>query len=237
MTQPTVREIAAANPAAVRVFEKYGIDYCCGGGRVLEDACRERGVSPTTVMAEVEQSGRAGSAGRDWSQESLTSLIGHIVMAHHAYLNSEMPLLAARMAKVLEKHGPKDPQKLGALSSTLSGLKDELLAHLRKEEMVLFPAIEQMEAAIAAGHTPAPSPFGTVQNPIRMMEFEHDGAGRALETMRSLTGGYVPPQDACPTFIALYEGLAALEKDTHLHIHLENNILFPRAVELESRVR
>lgn len=230
MMQTTVREIARTNPAAVRVFERYGIDYCCGGGRPLEEACREKNLSAEAVLAEVAASGAAESGDRDWARAPLADLIHHIVNTHHAYLKTELPLLEARMKKVIEKHGPNHPDTLPRLGSVFAALKEELDLHLRKEEMILFPAIEALEATRRA------APFGTVQNPIRMMEHEHDSAGAALRTMRGLTDNYTAPPEACPTWLALYHGLDALEKDLHVHIHLENNILFPRAAELERGV-
>jgi regulator of cell morphogenesis and NO signaling len=236
MTQSTVREIATATPAAVRVFEKYKIDYCCGGNRPLEEVCRENGLSADAVLAEVQASASPANAGRDWTRESLGELISYIVRTHHAYLKTELPALDARMTKVVEKHGANYPEMLPRLRSVFSGLKSELELHLHKEEMILFPAIEEMEAAEAEGRIPQLPPFGTVRNPIRMMEHEHDGAGAALRTMRELTHEYATPADACPTFRALYEGLEQMERDLHAHIHLENNILFPRAAALETQL-
>ncbi len=235
MTEPTVRDIAATNPAAVRVFEKHGIDYCCGGQRPLAQVCTERGLSAEAVLAEVEAGSRGQAPARDWMTASLAELIHHIVSRHHAYLKAELPALEARLAKVVEVHGTNHGDVLAPLQQVFSGLKEELEMHLGKEEMVLFPAIESIEAAANAGRAPEPLPFGTVRNPIRMMEHEHDGAGRALRTMRELTHDYAPPADACTTYRALYTGLEELEKDLHAHIHLENNILFPRAAELEGR--
>jgi regulator of cell morphogenesis and NO signaling len=228
MTRPTVRDIAAQSPAALSVFEKYKIDYCCGGHRPLAEACGERGVSPETVLAEVEEGSYRPAPERNWGAASLRELIGHIVRRHHGYLNTELPVLAARLAKVVEAHGPRHSQTLGPLESTFSALKGELEMHLRKEETVLFPAIEEMETA---GAEPL---CGTLRNPIRMMEYEHESAGQALRTMRQLTADYAAPADACITFRALYAGLEELEKDLHTHIHLENNILFPRAAEMEN---
>ncbi len=231
MTETTVREIATAHPAAVRVFEKYGIDYCCGGQKPLADACREHGLSEDAVLDEVRSSERPGAAERDWAGASLAELIGHIVVTHHGYLSAELPALEQRMAKVVEKHGANHSE-LGPLQQVLTSLKAELMHHCRKEEMVLFPFTQQIEAAANEGRRIS-APFGTVANPIRMMEHEHDDAGRALAAIRKLTNNYEVPADACPTFRALYEGLAALERDLHQHIHLENNILFPRAQQLE----
>ncbi len=234
--ETTVRDIATTSPAAVQVFEKYHIDYCCGGNRAFAEVCGERGLAPETVLAEVALAGPAASSPRDWLDASLTELIAHIVSRHHGYLKRELPALEARSQKVLAKHGAKYSQTLSRLHEVFLRLKDELDLHLQKEEMILFPAIEALEAAEAARRAPAPLPFGTVRNPIRMMEHEHGSAGEALAALRSLTDNYAAPGDACTTFLALYQGLAELERDLHTHIHLENNILFPRAAELEQRL-
>ncbi|MGA2436348.1 MAG: iron-sulfur cluster repair di-iron protein [Bryobacteraceae bacterium] len=233
-TKPmTVGEIAKESPSAVRVFEKHKIDYCCGGKRPLAEVCQELGLSADDVLQEVRESGRVRVSGRNWADAPLAELISHIVAAHHAYLKSELPVLSARMDKVAEKHSQNSPQIFPALAEVFRSLAEELGLHLHKEEMILFPLIEKIEAARNAGRAPAPSHCGSVANPIRVMVAEHDNAGHALAEMRRLTGGYTPPPDACVTFLVLYDGLAQLEADLHTHIHLENNILFPRAVELE----
>ncbi len=231
MNRQTVGEIAAEAPAAVRVFEKYRIDYCCGGKRPLEEVCRERGISPEAVLAEVKEAAAGPATDRDWSRASMTELIHHIVSTHHEYLKSELPVLDARLGRVIEAHGANHGDMLRDLRRVFAGLRDEITAHLRKEEMILFPALEDLERARNEGRDPAPTPFGSVRNPIRMMMFEHDNAGDALSRMRTVTGNYTLPEDACPTFGALYAGLQELEADLHQHIHLENNILFPRALE------
>lgn len=189
MSQQTVGEIAAQAPAAVRVFEKYRIDYCCGGKRPLDEVCRERGISPETVLAEVQESAARGAADRDWSQASLSELIGHIVSTHHAYLKTELPLLDVRLARVMKAHAAAHGEMLKRLQSVFDALQQELLAHLKKEELILFPAIEDLERARNEGRPPAPTPFGSVQNPIRMMMFEHDSAGQALTRIREITAG------------------------------------------------
>ncbi len=229
MTNQTVREIAVAIPASVRVFEKYNIDFCCNGKRPFETACQEAGVSAAAVMSEIEVAGAAAAtaSGRDWAQAGLTELVRHIVGKHHGYLYAELPVIAVRMDKVIAKHSA-DKTWLKELGNVFSGLHEELNSHLQKEENILFPYIQQMEQ----GRT-GPSCFGSVNNPIRMMLFEHDNAGAALARMRQLSNGYQTPEDGCPTFRALMHELAALEADLHQHIHLENNILFPRAIELE----
>ena len=228
MNRQTVGEIAAEAPASVRVFEKYKIDYCCGGKRPLEEVCRERGISPDAVLAEVEQAA-ARPTERDWSQAPLSELIHHIVSTHHEYLKAELPALDARLARVIQAHGAAHGDMLKSLQWVFNGVRDELLTHLRKEEVILFPAIEEAERAREEGRSPAPLPFGSLDNPIRMMMLEHDNAGEALSQMRNITGSYTLPADACGTFRALYSGLQEMEADLHQHIHLENNILFPRA--------
>jgi len=233
-TQHTIGEIAAEIPSSVRVFEKYGIDYCCGGQRPLEEVCREHGLSAEALLGELRAAVPGNGAAQDWSRASLRDLMDHIVSRRHVYLRTELPVIAERLVKVLEAHGPRHGSSLAPLARTFTGLREELETHMRKEEVVLFPAIAGVEAAQTEGRKPASLPFGTLNNPIRMMMHEHDSAGQALDQMRSLTGGYTLPEDACATYRALFEGLQALEADLHQHIHLENNILFPRAVRLEA---
>ncbi|MBI1896195.1 MAG: iron-sulfur cluster repair di-iron protein [Acidobacteria bacterium] len=232
----TIAEIAAGSLAAVRVFEHFGIDYCCGGKRTLDEVCREKGLRAEAVEAELAAAGRSRDVEtREWSTAPLGELAAHIVNTHHEYLRRELPALSARVAKVHSVHSAAHPERLAGLPGVFEELHAELEMHMRKEEMILFPAITAFEAAVASGRRPAPPPFGTIANPIRMMEMEHESAGSALTEMRRITNGYEIPEYACATYRAMLGGLAALEQDLHLHIHLENNILFPRAIELESR--
>lgn len=229
--QQNVGEIAAQSLAAVRLFEKLGIDYCCGGRRPLEDVCREKGLSAEQVVAELSQEpGAAGS--RDWTKASLTELIEHIVGTHHEFLKAEMPRLSAQIDKVVAAHSVRDPETFVTIQRVFAGLENELDGHMMKEEQILFPYIQGLESPSGPMH----SCFGSVRNPIQMMEVEHDEAGHSLAELRKLTGGHQAPDWACPTLRALYAGLAELEKDLHLHIHLENNILHPRAIALERTV-
>jgi regulator of cell morphogenesis and NO signaling len=230
-----VGQIAAQQPAAVRVFEKYGIDFCCGGHRRLDEVCQEKGVSADALVAELDAAARQiQPAETDWANAGLAALIAHIVNKHHEFLKSEMPVIGARLNKVVAAHGERHGEVLLPLQDVLAELGAELSAHMQKEEMILFPAIEELEAAQSEGRQPVLPPFGTVQNPIRMMVYEHDNAGDALAQMRRLTQDYALPQDACNTWRALYHELRQLEADLHVHIHLENNVLFPRAVRLEN---
>jgi regulator of cell morphogenesis and NO signaling len=227
----TIRDIAVAIPGSVRVFEKYQIDFCCNGKRPLDQACQEQGLSADAVLAEIAALGASASAPeRDWTRESLTALIGHIVDRHHVYLRRELPQIEARVEKVVANHGASNPN-LHRVREVFLALRDELMSHMMKEENILFPFIQQMEAG-----RPGPSCFGTVANPIRMMHFEHDNAGAALAEMRQLTNGFAAPESGCAGFRALMHDLSGLEADLHQHIHLENNLLFPRALELEQAV-
>ncbi|MBZ5582880.1 MAG: iron-sulfur cluster repair di-iron protein [Acidobacteriia bacterium] len=228
----TVGEIAAQSPASIRVFEKHRIDYCCGGGLAVGEACAARGLNAAEVLQEVD--GAAGPAvSADWRSAQLGSLIEHIVENHHGYLKAHLPRMASMLEKILAKHSERHGDTLRPLAATFRGLKEELEAHLMKEEMILFPLIRSMEATQGAAGGPAAFHCGSVQNPIRVMLMEHDSAGEALARMRQLTSGYTPPEDACNTFRGFYFELAEMERDLHVHIHLENNILFPRAVALQ----
>jgi regulator of cell morphogenesis and NO signaling len=222
VTQP-VGQIAAESLAAVRVFEDHGIDYCCGGAKPLQEACAERGLDASALLAEVDQAKQSATADRDWSTAPAGELIQHILSTHHEYLRRELPRLAQRMDAVVKAHGDAHPRIVHPLAHTLAGLSAELEQHMRKEEMILFPFMERG----------GPAPFGSVANPIRVMEHEHDSAGQALAEMRRVTDGFTLPEGACNTFRALYAGLEELERDLHMHIHLENNILFPKALAAE----
>jgi regulator of cell morphogenesis and NO signaling len=232
----TVGEIAARVPASTRVFEEYRIDFCCNGGTPLADACAALGLEPARLLGEIERAA-AGAAQEtpeiDWSRAPLDMLADHIVVIHHGYLNASLPRLAAMLEKIVEKHSERHGDVLAPLAATFGGLRLELESHLAKEENILFPLIR----ALDSGDSGVAFHCGSVRNPIRVMLMEHDSAGEALARMRSLTGGYAVPEDACNTFRAFYNGLAELELDLHRHIHLENNILFPRAVELEACAR
>jgi regulator of cell morphogenesis and NO signaling len=231
----TIGEIAAERPGSIRVFEKYGIDYCCGGKISVADACARSGIAPEALIRELETPG-APDVRTDFEADSvaLSDLIDHILARHHGFLKSELPRLSGLLEKVTGAHGAKHGNSLIPLSRTFGALRSELESHLMKEEMVLFPIIRKLETANEAAKKAGPFHCGSVQNPIRVMEHEHDSAGHALEEMRGLTANYTLPADACNTYRALFTGLRELEADLHQHIHLENNILFPRAAQLET---
>ena len=230
-TAKTVREIAVEMPHATRVFEKFGIDYCCGGAKTLEQACAAANLQVDAVLQSLETPA-APVAAQDWSTGPLGELIRHIVDTHHNYVKSETPRLDALIAKVCGVHGQNHPELL-EVRTVFHGLGAELSMHMMKEENILFPYLARMEQSVQAGRPAARPPFGSVENPIHMMMMEHDSAGDALRELRRLTADYAPPADACISYQTLYKALADFEADLHQHIHLENNILFPRAVEME----
>jgi len=234
-TTVTLAELAANSLSAIRILEQHGLDYCCGGRQPFEEACMAKGLDSEQILREIDDAAATSAADRDWQTAPLQELVSHIVETHHAYLRLDLPVLEARIEKVVAVHGARDPQNLPRLAKVFGGLRSELEMHMQKEEKILFPFIVQYGRAELQNRPVPPVPFGSIANPIAVMEREHDGAGDALEEIRELTGNYNPPSYACATVRALYEGLQALEKDLHVHIHLENNILFPRAIALERR--
>lgn len=230
----TVRDIAVEHPNATRLFEKLGIDYCCGGGKSLADACSAARLSTDEVLKSLSEAvAPAADASADWAQGELAELARHIVNKHHNYVRNELPRLDQLMAKVASVHGQRHPELL-TMRDDLRGLGQELMTHMMKEEHILFPYIAEMEATVRSGRRLRPPMFGTVKNPVQMMIMEHDSAGDALRRMREASDGFTAPADACISFQTLYRALLEFEADLHQHIHLENNILFPRAIEMEA---
>jgi regulator of cell morphogenesis and NO signaling len=228
----TVGEIVAAQPLLSRVFEQVGIDFCCGGKVTLDVACARRGLDATTFVAILDAVpfGAPGNA-VDAAAMSLTALADHIERTHHESVKEELPILVEQADRVVLKHGTRD-LRLMALAETVRELAEEMFQHMAKEEQVLFPLVRELEAN---GHR-AGQGAGTLARPIQQMEHEHAHAGDALARLRQLTDGFSPAPDACNTHRALLAGLARFEIDLHLHVHKENNVLFPRALALESRL-
>ena len=234
-TNTTVSELVLEMPAAARVFEKMGIDYCCGGQRSLADACANAGVEFRDLQIELTLAGRAQPTEPNFQTTTLENLINHIVIKHHSFTRREIARLKALSDKVCMAHGENHPELLEIYVS-FRELGADLETHMTKEERVLFPYVIRMEAA-AKQQVPLFRPsFGTVANPVRLMMLEHDRAGELLKKIRRLSSDYATPADACVSYKTLYAALEELEKDLHQHIHLENNILFPKAVEMEPKV-
>ncbi len=223
----TVGELVAQEPNRARVFEQFGIDYCCGGKIPLAEACAAGDISLDAVQDALEKSDshKTSEYDKDWCKESMTSLVDHIVATHHAYLREEFPRLTAMTEKVARVHGERHAE-LPQVRDVFAAMRAELELHMQKEELILFPMIAELDA----GAADVGKHCGGIENPIRMMENEHDGAGDALGTLRELTDGFAPPADACNTYRVMLESLAGLEADLHQHIHKENNILFPKAL-------
>lgn len=230
----TVADLVRARPERAEVFERYGIDYCCRGKVSLDEACRRDGVDPEVVRCELKEvDARPIEETFDWSSASLTQLADHIVAQHHSYLRSELPRLSALLDRVAVAHGDRHPEMLQA-REVFAALQAELTAHMMKEEQVLFPIIRLLDSTPQEERGELDFHCGSVENPIRVMEHEHDDAGAALRKLRELTSNYTAPADACETFRVLLAGLEKLEADMHQHVHKENNILFPGATKLES---
>ena len=230
----TVRDIALENPATIRVFEKFGIDYCCGGRKPLSEACEAKSLAVNEVITALERAlTEPAEKANDWAGTPLAELATYIVNTHHAYVNREVPRLIQLAARVVARHGDDKPE-LRVMEEKVAQIGDEMMRHQAKEEMILFPHIARLEHAMAEG-TPAPrGSFGTVKNPIEMMSHEHDSVGGLLAEIRTLSKDYTPPVGACPTFLNFYNSLREFEQDLHQHVHLENNILFPKAIALEA---
>lgn len=232
--EKTVREIALERPQSIRVFERFGIDYCCGGAKPLAEACEKKGTNLDALLRAIEELELKASAGEgnDWTAASLQELINHILNQHHEYVRAEIPRIQKMLGKVEAVHG-KNHANIGTANLLFNELVQELSTHMLKEEDVLFPYIVKMERAVAAGNPAPPAFFGSVRNPTAAMVHEHENAGELLEQIRAACDDFVPPTDACTTFRALYQGLKDFERDLHQHVHLENNILFPRALRME----
>jgi regulator of cell morphogenesis and NO signaling len=218
----TVGELVAERPGRSRIFQSHQIDFCCQGGLTLQDACARK-VAVETIVEQLEAEAAQKSEGRNPATLPLHELTGYIVSKHHQFLKTELPRLSQMSARVAKVHGGQTPS-LVEMAHVYEGLFDELLHHIMKEEQILFPAIEAMSRGRSKGFA--------LDGPIGCMIAEHDDAGTALQRLRELSHGFVPPAEACNTYRALFAGLADLEKDLHTHIHLENAVLFPGAQAL-----
>ncbi len=225
-TDHRLAEIVDLVPGAPRVLESFDLDYCCGGQRPLGDACDLAGIDVAEVIEAL--AGLDDGPAPDWVPMSPALLVDHLEATHHAYLHAELPRIEALADKVVGVHGARHPE-LAEVGRLCASLREDLEPHMAKEERVLFPMVRELASAVS----PPSFHCGSVANPISMMMREHEQTGSILEALRSQTDGYHAPDDACASYRALYEALDALEADTHLHIHKENNVLFPAVLELE----
>ena len=232
----TLGEIAAKDLRKAEVFKKYGLDFCCGGKKTVKEACEEKGLDVTKVEQELQTADKNISTTRplpynDWSIDFLAD---YIVNTHHSYVKKIVPDLRSYASKVASIHGGRHPE-LFAISQLTDEVCTELSSHMIKEENVLFPYIKQLVASKNNGNPLPAKTFNTIQSPINMMEHEHEVAGNKLEQIRKLSNNFSLPEDACASYSYLYKTLEEFENDLHIHVHLENNILFPKALGLEKK--
>lgn len=229
----TLGEIVTADFRAAAVLEKHGLDFCCRGNRTLEQSCRDAGLRADEVLHELEAiEASPSSSAPAFSAWTASALVDHIVTKHHAYVRDALPVLLAHAQKIAKVHGGRHPE-LVRVAELVEQVATEMTNHMMKEEHILFPYIVELASAAEAGTSAPFAPFGTVDNPIRMMEAEHESAGDAMFEIRELTDDYTVPADACTTYAVCLRELDAFEKDLHIHVHLENNILFPKASAME----
>jgi regulator of cell morphogenesis and NO signaling len=225
-SQSTLADLVTAAPSLARPLERLGLDYCCGGSLTVAEACARQGLAVGAVIAELTSD--TDQVSPAWTTMAAGDLVDHIEATHHRYLWQELPRLSALLDKVQSVHGSWHPE-LNDVARCFNSLRADLEPHLVKEEQVLFPMIRQLVAACVRPTFHC----GSLRNPISMMEREHDAAGLLLARLRQLTDGYTPPADGCKSYEMLYRGLAELEADTHLHVHKENNVLFPMVQRIE----
>ncbi|RYY45904.1 MAG: iron-sulfur cluster repair di-iron protein [Chitinophagaceae bacterium] len=232
----TLGQLAAKDLRKAQVFKKYGLDFCCGGKKTVKEACQEKGLDVTKVEQELQAADKQPASNPlPYGEWSLDFLADFIVNTHHSYVRKNLPDIVAYANKVAKVHGAAHPELL-TIRELVDAINAELTAHMVKEEKVLFPYIKALTAAQRDALPVQASHFGTVQNPINMMEMEHEMVGQHLEEIRRLSQNYLLPADACASYSLLYRLLAEFEDDLHIHIHLENNILFPKALEIEKTI-
>jgi regulator of cell morphogenesis and NO signaling len=233
----SVGEMVTEDFRTAEVFSKFGIDFCCGGKDPLEETCSRKGIDVhevKQVLKELEENTFQGDT-PDYNSWELDFMVDYIVNTHHTYVAGALPQLDELTAKVASVHGDSHPEVV-KIASLYSAIADELRMHMQKEENILFPYIKQMAIAKRNNESIQPSPFGTIANPIKMMEMEHESAGGNMLSINGLSNGFSTPEDACNTYHVLYAKLQEFEADLHRHIHLENHILFPKAIALESEL-
>ena len=229
----SLAQIVNSNHKAASVFEKYHLDFCCKGKRSLEQACTEQQLTVSQITGELENlfANEGNTKAIDFEKMNLAQLCDYIVQTHHAYVKNEMPQIYAYLEKVSSKHGERHPE-LYKIFQTFAAVKEEMEGHMNKEELVLFPRIKELQKIAADENGNLQLNITYLQSPITVMEQEHDHAGTLLNDIRTLSNDYTPPQDACTTYRLCFAALKAFELDLHHHVHLENNILFPKAIRM-----
>ncbi|MCL1666769.1 iron-sulfur cluster repair di-iron protein [Elizabethkingia ursingii] len=214
------------------VFKKYGIDFCCKGGRTIADACEKKDIDEQKIYEEIENLPKSGGANIDFTSWPLDLLADYVEKTHHRYVEEKTPVLQVFLDKLCKVHGDRHPE-LFEIRELFDESAKDLAAHMKKEELILFPFVRNMIKAQQTGEALRQPHFGTVENPVNMMQHEHTVEGERFEKIATLTDGYTPPADACNTYKVAFAMLQDFENDLHTHIHLENNILFPKSVRLE----
>lgn len=226
----SLAQIVNTNHRAATVFEKYHLDFCCKGKRTLQQACTESEIKIEEVLSDLERTAQGKGIPIHYENMSLTQLADYIVLTHHSYVKKEMPAILSYLEKVAFKHGDRHPEMIRILE-LFATVKEEMGQHMQKEEQILFPRIKEVEQQLGEGSEMIIN-NSFLLSPISMMEQEHDHAGSLLSEIRKLTNDYTPPADACTTYKLSFAALQAFEQDLHQHVHLENNILFPKALRL-----
>ncbi|MDH3649757.1 MAG: iron-sulfur cluster repair di-iron protein [Saprospiraceae bacterium] len=234
-TKKTVAELVVQNYKAADVFKKYGIDFCCGGKIPLEEICMKKNIDLDRIHADLLALDLEFEDKENYESWPLDELVDHIIAKHHSYVSENLPLISQYAEKVARVHGHHRPETI-EIRNQFSTLSQELTSHMMKEERILFPFIKALVYADRQGQSSPVPPFGSVANPVSMMEHEHDTAGSLVKEISALSDNYTPPPEACNTYRVLYYKLEEFEGDLHKHIHLENNILFPKAVQLEKQL-
>ncbi len=234
--EKTIGEIVAEDFRTAAIFKKYGIDFCCKGNRSIEEACENKNINVTEIYDELENLQSSNSQDTDFKSWPLDLLADYVEKVHHSYVSGKTPILLQFLHKVSKVHGERHPE-LVEIYSLFSESAEDLAAHMKKEELILFPFIKMMTEAEKTGKEIRQPHFGTVENPVSMMKHEHDIEGERFRKIAKLTNNYQFPSDACNTYQVAFKMLEDFENDLHKHIHLENNILFPKAIALEEKLR
>lgn len=235
LKEKTVAQCVTENIKTAHIFKKYGIDFCCGGSITIEKACIKNNVDQDALEQELSEIDQVRDIIEDYDKWDLKFLIIYIENVHHTYVRENLPLISQYVNKVAKVHG-HHYKEVVEINQLFHNVANELLTHMQKEEQILFPFIKQLAETKKAGEKGKVPSFGTVNNPIRMMESEHESAGNIFKEIDRLSNHYTPPAEACNTFRALYAKLEEFEQDLHKHIHLENNILHPKAIKLEKEL-
>ena len=233
----SIRDIVVADFRAASVFHTFDIDFCCAGDRTVADVCREKNLDAGSVLAEIEKAcARPDTEAPRFEMWEAPALIEYIVERHHAYVRAALPAILAHVQRVADAHGERHPE-LHDVAEVMTRVAADMLVHVAREEAILFPYVERLFHAVNDDRLVRDAFFGSVVNPVSMMERDHEAAGRSMALVRELTDGYRVPEDACTTYRICLQELERFERDLHTHVHLENNILFPAALDLETRLR